>query len=389
MRVSGQKQIWYWGGAFVVLLLVLWGLGQTLMPFLMGAGIAYLLDPIADRLERLGLSRTMSVVIITAVAVLIFAVLMLALVPVLVRQSNQLIATAPEMLNRLQVFLKQHFPDMLSAESTFTDALAQLGTTVKDSAGEIASTVLGSVGTAVSVIALLVIVPVVTFYLLMDWDPLVARVDALLPREHAPVIRRLASEIDRTLSGFIRGQLTVMLILGTFYSIALMLVGLPFGVFIGAMAAALSFIPYVGVLVGGATAMGVALFHFWGDPIWIAAVFAIFAIGQMVEGNYLQPKIVGQQVGLHPVWLLLALSVFGSLFGFVGLLIAVPLAASLGVLVRFATQRYLDSPLFTGRETPPPPPMPVRVELIPSGTVAAEWSQTRQTNHSHERADRD
>jgi len=132
----------------------------------------------------------------------------------------------------------------------------------------------------------------------------------------------------------------------------------------------LSFIPYVGVLIGGATAIGVALFSFWGDPLWIGAVVAIFGLGQVVEGNYLQPKIVGGHVGLHPVWLLLALSVFGALFGFVGLVLAVPMAAALGVLARFLIARYLESPLFTGQGVPDEPAQPLLVEMVPPGTVA-------------------
>jgi hypothetical protein len=149
-------------------------------------------------------------------------------------------------------------------------------------------------------------------------------------------------------------------------------VGLPFGVAIGVMAASLSFIPYVGVVIGGMTAIGVALFSFWGEPFWIAAVVGIFIVGQMVEGNYLQPKIVGGSVGLHPVWLMLALTVFGSLFGFVGLLVAVPMAAALGVLVRYMVGRYKESALYTGREVPAPPAPATLIEIVPRGTVAHE-----------------
>ena len=241
----------------------------------------------------------------------------------------------------------------------------------------IAQTIMSSLGGVISTVALLVIVPVVAFYLLLDWDRMVSEIDRLLPREHAPVLRRLASEIDLALSGFVRGQGLVILILGTWYSIALMLVGLPFGFFIGIMAAALSFIPYVGVLIGGITAIGVALFSFWGDPLWVGAVIAIFALGQVVEGNYLQPKIVGGHVGLHPVWLLLALSVFGALFGFVGLVMAVPMAAALGVLARFLTERYRESALYTGQTVPAEPDTPTLVEIVPRGTVAKALVEAR------------
>jgi predicted PurR-regulated permease PerM len=170
----------------------------------------------------------------------------------------------------------------------------------------------------------------------------------MLPLDHAPVIRRLASEIDKTLSSFIRGMGTVCLVLGTYYAITLMLVGLQFGLVVGFIAGLLTFIPYVGALVGGGLALGLALFQFWGEWVWIGAVAGIFASGQMIEGNFLTPKLVGNSIGLHPVWLILALSVFGALFGFVGMLIAVPLAAALGVFVRFAAEQYRNGPLYRG-----------------------------------------
>jgi len=188
----------------------------------------------------------------------------------------------------------------------------------------------------------------VAFYMLMDWDTMIARIDAMLPRDHAPVVRRLASEVDTALAAFVRGQLTVCLLLGTFYSVALAVAGLQFGLVVGAIAGAITFIPYVGSLVGGALAIGLALFQFWGDWLSIGLIAAIFVFGQFIEGNILTPKLVGSSVGLHPVWLLLALSAFGSLFGFVGLLVAVPVAAALGVVIRFAIQQYQDSVLYRG-----------------------------------------
>lgn len=370
MRLPAQKQVWYWSGALLVLLLVLWTLGNAVMPFILGAGLAYLLDPVADRLERMGLTRTLSVVVITLVVILIVVVAFLVVVPVLVRQSTALVNTAPEMAERLQQFLMSRFPQIFTEGSTVNNALTDAAKNISARGGELVSRVLGSVMGVFGMLALIVIVPVVAFYLLLDWDKMVARLDDLLPREHAPTIRSLAHEIDTALSGFVRGQGVVILILGTFYSLGLGLVGLPFGIAIGVLAASLSFIPYVGVVIGGVTAIGVALFSFWGEPIWIAAVVGIFVIGQMVEGNYLQPKIVGGSVGLHPVWLMLALTVFGTIFGFVGLLVAVPMAAALGVLVRYAVARYKESALYTGREVPAPPAPPTLIELVPRGTVA-------------------
>jgi predicted PurR-regulated permease PerM len=203
---------------------------------------------------------------------------------------------------------------------------------------------------------------VVAFYLLLDWDNMTARVDELLPRDHAPTIRKLAGDIDATLASFIRGMGTVCLVLGAYYAVALMTVGLQFGLIVGFIAGLVTFIPYVGALVGGILAIGLALFQFWGgtqmidgtsvevatDWFRIGAVGVIFVIGQVVEGNVLTPKLVGKSVGLHPVWLIFALSVFGSIFGFVGMLVAVPLAAMIGVLVRFSIEQYTNGRLYRG-----------------------------------------
>jgi predicted PurR-regulated permease PerM len=199
---------------------------------------------------------------------------------------------------------------------------------------------------------LFVIVPVVAVYMLLDWDRMITQIDSLLPRDHAPVVRRLAQDIDRTLASFIRGMGTVCLVLGTYYAIALMLVGLQFGLVVGFIAGLVTFIPYLGALIGGALALGLALFQFWGDWVAIAMVGGIFVTGQVIEGNVLTPKLVGNSVGLHPVWLILALSVFGTLFGFVGMLVAVPVAAALGVIARFAVEQYQLSLLYRGT-TPP------------------------------------
>jgi predicted PurR-regulated permease PerM len=177
---------------------------------------------------------------------------------------------------------------------------------------------------------------------------MVAKVDDMLPRDHAPVIRQLAKQIDGTLASFIRGMGTVCLVLGTYYAVALMLVGLQFGLVVGFVAGALTFIPYIGALFGGVLAIGLALFQFWGDWLSIGLVAGIFVLGQVIEGNVLTPKMVGSSVGLHPVWLIFALSVFGSLFGFVGMLVAVPVAASIGVVARFAMDNYKGGRLYQG-----------------------------------------
>ncbi len=204
----------------------------------------------------------------------------------------------------------------------------------------------------VNILSLLVVTPIVAFYLLVDWDRIVAKIDGWLPRDHVEEIRAIARDIDKSLAGFIRGQGTVCLLLGLFYAIGLSLAGLKFGLAIGFGAGLLSFIPYVGALVGGLLAIGVGLVQFWPDWTTVMVIIGVFAAGQFIEGNILSPKLVGSSIGLHPVWLMFALFAFGYVFGFVGLILAVPLAAAVGVLVRYGIGRYLKSKFFTGQPVP-------------------------------------
>ncbi|MBL4768823.1 MAG: AI-2E family transporter [Rhodobacteraceae bacterium] len=348
MSYPVRDQLKYWGIAALVFVVVLWVLGDVLLPFVVGSTIAYFIDPMADRLERMGLTRIAATTVITFLAIFVFAIVVLLVVPTLVSQTIGLIKVMPQLTRDLQAFLIKTFPSMLDESSTLRKTLISIGETIQSQGGEVLNTLIGSALKVVNVVIFFVVVPVVTIYMLLDWDRMIARVDNLLPRDHAPVIRRLASEIDATLASFIRGMGTVCLILGTYYAIALMLVGLQFGLVVGFIAGLVTFIPYLGALIGGTLAIGLALFQFWGDWASIGMVVVVFVIGQMVEGNFLTPRLVGKSVGLHPVWLLLALSVFGAMFGFIGLLVAVPMAAALGVLIRFAVGQYLDSPLYKG-----------------------------------------
>ncbi|QXT39258.1 AI-2E family transporter [Gymnodinialimonas ceratoperidinii] len=348
MALSARQQVLYWSLAAVVFLLLLWALGAVIMPFLVGGAIAYFLDPVADRLERMGFSRALATTIIFIFLILIVATMTLAIVPLLIDQLTGLIEAAPGIFDNLRTFLTERFPEAFDEGSPVQTSLASIGETIESRGGELVQTVLSSAASVVNVLVFIVVVPVVAFYLLLDWDRMIARIDELLPRDHAPTIRMLARRIDRTLASFVRGQGTVCLILGTFYAVALMAVGLNFGLIVGLIAGLLTFIPYVGALVGGVLAIGLALFQFWGEWWWIVGVVAIFMFGQAVEGNILTPKLVGSSVGLHPVWLIFALSAFGTVFGFVGMLVAVPVAAVIGVLVRYAVDRYREGPLYRG-----------------------------------------
>lgn len=369
MALPSQKQFQYWGLTAALVVFLLWALGNVLTPFILGGAIAYFLDPVADRLEAWGTSRAMATVIITLTALLLFFLIFLLVVPTLIGQLGQLINTIGEIVENLpqtwdsfKGWLTTRFPSLDIQGSFMTDQLVGLGSAIQSRGGDLVAALVSSAQGIINVVVLLVIVPVVTFYMLMDWDRMVAQIDDLLPRDHQETVRNLARQIDRTLASFIRGQGTVCLVLGSYYAIALMIAGLNFGLIVGFIAGLISFIPYIGALVGGVLAIGLALFQWWsgsevidGETVehginWlrIGIVAAVFAFGQFFEGNILTPKLVGNSVGLHPVWLILALSVFGSLFGFVGMLVAVPVAAVIGVLARFLIGEYKSGQLYKG-----------------------------------------
>jgi predicted PurR-regulated permease PerM len=200
----------------------------------------------------------------------------------------------------------------------------------------------------VSFASVLIVMPVVTFYLIRDWHRMVDRVDSWIPVRQRETVRQLAREIDAAIGGFLRGQFGVCLFLGCYYAVGLMLAGLEFGLLIGLIAGVITFVPYIGSMTGLMIAASVAIAQFWPDWKRITLVIAIFLVGQFIEGNIVSPKFVGERVGLHPVWLIFAMFAFGYLFGFVGLLIAVPLGAAIAVLLRFGLRQYFASPIYTG-----------------------------------------
>lgn len=346
-----QLQGRYWTIVAVLFFVALWYLGSVMLPFLVGGAAAYFLDPLADRLERLGLSRGAATSLITLAAFLLVVLLVLAVIPVLVQQLTALINAAPEISARLEAFLVSRFPDLTDSTSVIRTTLAEIAQAIQARGGALAQGVIASLFSVVSWLLFIVVVPVVAFYLLLDWDHIVTRVDDLLPRDHAPVIRMLARDIDTALAGFVRGQVTVCLLLAVYYASGLMLAGLQFGLIIGAIAGAITVIPYIGALTGGVLAIGLAFYQFWGDWVAIGTIAAIFAVGQFMEGNVLTPRLVGKSIGVHPVWLIFALSVFGGLFGIAGMLVAVPLSATLGVLARFGVGKYKESLLYLGQHT--------------------------------------
>ncbi len=348
-----QRQVAFWVGALIVLVLLLWLLSGVLLPFVAGMALAYLLDPVADRLERIGVSRLIATLMILAAFIVIFVIAMMLVVPLLADQLGQLIARLPDYALRLQQLISEPGQEWLREflGSSLDNVRGSIGQVVGQGASWLTAflTQVWAGGQALmSIVSLLVVTPVVAFYLLVDWDRMVSSVDRAIPRQYLGEVRTIAADIDGAVSGFIRGQALVCLFLGVFYAVGLTMVGLNFGLLIGLGAGFLSFIPYVGSLTGLVMSAGVALAQFAPDWISVGLVLGVFFVGQFLEGNILQPKLVGRSVGLHPVWLMFALFAFGSLMGFVGLLLAVPLAAAIGVLARYALGRYMNSPLYAG-----------------------------------------
>ncbi len=353
--MTARRYALFWVGLAVLLLLLLILLGGILLPFLLGALIAYLLDPVADRLEQVGISRLWAAVLILTVFALILILFLLLVVPILIDQAVQLASALPNWLSTLRQVITD-IGEKWGERATQTDvglesAVRQLATGAPQVLGGVLSSLWSGGLALVNFLALFLVTPVVAFYMLRDWDGMIARIDSWLPREQAPTVRMLAREIDEVISGFVRGQILVLLLLSAMYVAGLVLIGLNFGLLIGLCAGLVSFVPYVGPMVGYLVGGTAALVQFWPNWTLIAAVLGVFVVGQIVEGNVLSPAIVGDKVHLHPVWVIFALFAFGYLFGFVGLVIAVPLAAAIGVLVRFGLHSYLQSPFYSGSET--------------------------------------
>ena len=357
MRID--RQIAFWVAVLVAGLLFLYIFRSILLPFVGGMAMAYLLDPLADWFQRRGMNRLAATMTIMALSVVVLVALLVVVLPVVVNQVGLLVANMPTYVGRLDELVNSVLQSSW-AESIGVDPGAvksSLGGYLSQGltwAGTLAGSILSGGVAFINILALLVVAPVVAFYLLYDWDRMIGLVDSWLPRDHVDTIRRLAREMDRVIAGFVRGQALVGLTLGVFYATGLVILGINFGFLIGLVAGLISFVPYLGSTLGFIASVGIALLQFWPDWIWPVAAAALFVVGQLLEGYVLQPFFIGNNVGLHPVWLMFALFAFGLLFGFVGLLVAIPAAAAVGVLVRFALSRYLASPIYKGSGGEPP-----------------------------------
>ncbi|MBL8807720.1 MAG: AI-2E family transporter [Rhodospirillales bacterium] len=342
-----------WVAIFAAFLLFVYLLSGVLLPFVVAAAIAYLIDPLVDRLEKIGVPRVGGAAIVTITFFAVAAIVLILLAPVLQHQIVGLGERLTVVVRQLVEIARPHVEELFAQVGPVdVQQFSGAGDAVRTAIGWIARAVGGVVSgglAVVNVLALIFITPVVVFYLVRDWKHVETAIDEWLPRQHAVTIRGLLGEIDARLAGFLRGQALVCLFLATFYAIGLTIADLNYGLLVGIMTGLLSFIPYVGAFVGMVTAIVIAVFQF---PTWleVGGVLAVFVLGQFLEGNFVTPKLVGDRVGLHPVWMLLAVFAGGALFGFVGVLIAIPVAAALGVLFRFAMGRYRASSLYLGND---------------------------------------
>jgi predicted PurR-regulated permease PerM len=361
--MRAERQIVFWLTAALLLILAIGLLKAILLPFIAGIAIAYFLSPLADRLTALGLNRLAASLLIVAAGAVIVVVLAILVVPIVMSQAQQIAVALPGEITRLrdavEAFARERlgpaFPGLEGQIARGTDILAENWTSL---AGWAATSVWGGSLAIFNFLALMLVTPLVVLYLLVDWHPMLAKVDGWLPRDYAPSIRSLAAEMNDSVSAFVRGQGTVCMILGAFYALSLSLIGLNYGLLVGLATGLFAFVPFVGWALGLIMAVTLAMAQFWPGMTEPLLVLGVFAAGQALDAGFLSPNIVGSKIGLHPVWLIFALFAFSYLFGFVGTLIAVPVAAALAVLIRFALSAYLQSPVYKGAQLPAPSPVP-------------------------------
>lgn len=359
MRV--QRQVLFWLSVLILLVVAVLVLRSVLLPFVAGMVIAYALNPLADRIGVLGLPRALATALVVTLLVVALAAALVFLVPLVINQVQQFAERLPAEFERLRASIEPLARERLGGrfvefQAGLDGIAAELSRNWASVIGFLATSIWSQGLALMNFVSFLLITPLVVFYLLVDWHPMLRKIDGWLPRDHAPTIRRLAAEVNDAVSAFIRGQGLVCLILGSLYAVGLTWAEVPYGLLIGLGAGLLSFIPFVGFALGLVTSAALALVQYWPDTLPLLKVLAVFAAGQTLDAALLSPKIVGSRVGLHPVWLIFALFVFGYLFGFVGVLVAVPVAAAIAVLVRFALEVYLSSSIYQGQAATPTGP---------------------------------
>lgn len=367
--VGSGWQTAFWLAMFIGFALLLWLFSAVLPPFVVALVLGYLLDPIVSRMQRIGISRVWSTTIIMLGSLIVLLMLGVLFAPMLGRQFAEFVKALPDLVNRGQSLASSASQELTngyiggllkkvgidySGPSEFKGEIGDLSNKAAQWLGTFANSLLYRSAAIFDLLSWLIVTPVAAFYLLMDWPTMIRTIDSLVPPRHRETVWGLAHEIDLALSGFLRGQSLVCLFLAIWYGVGLSLIGLNFGLLIGLTGGVLSFVPYIGSLLVLVVSVTIAVIQGW--PHWTlpAMALGIVLFGQFLEGNVLSPKLVGDKVGLHPVWVIFALLAFGAVFGFTGLIVAVPVAAAAGVMLRFAARRYRDSPFYSGDPVPAP-----------------------------------
>ena len=351
-----RRHLLFWLGFLAVLCLLLYLLNDILLPFVIGFALAYFLDPAADRLEVWGLKRSLATLIVLFIFLLILVTIGLAFWPILASQASSFLKNLPDLVNKAVDTLLPWVEKIMTRVATATgETPAQHQQAVANLASEggqwiidLLSGLLDRGLALFNLLGLIFVTPVVAFFLLRDWDHIVAKIDSWLPRDYAPWVRARALEVDQVLSGYLRGQALVSMILAIMYAVGWSIVGLKYSLLLAVVAGVLAFLPYVGAAITVTLALAIGVGQFWPDYLHVLLVFAVYVVAQSLEGNIITPKLVGGRVGLSPIWVIFAMLAGGSLLGVLGIILAVPVAAIAGVLLRAGLAKYKESALYAG-----------------------------------------
>ena len=327
-------------GAFL-----LWNISDILAPFILGGILAYLLDPIADKMESFGVPRLLTALTVSLFALFVLMTAAILVIPIIFDQINQIIGFIPYITNEIHVVMQKGFKVLNLGEVEDID-LVNLSKNLNEVSPIFAKSIFNSSFAILDFIFLLMVTPIVAIYLLVDWDKIIKEVEKVIPRRLEPTISQIVIEMHKTVASFLRGQFSVCIILAIFYAASLTALGLEYGLLVGLFSGLISFIPLIGAILGGLVALVVSLAQFWQTPEWVGVVLIIFLFGQILEGNLLTPRLVGKSVKLHPLWIIFSVTCFGSLMGWVGVILAVPSAACIAVLVRFSLKIYFETDFY-------------------------------------------
>jgi len=327
-------------GAFL-----LWNISDILSPFILGGILAYLLDPVADKMESFGVPRLLTALTVSLLALFVLMTAAILVIPIIFDQINQIIGFIPYITNEIYLVMQKGFKVLNLGEVEDID-LVNLSKNLNEVSPIFAKSIFNSSFAILDFIFLLMVTPIVAIYLLVDWDKIIKEVEKVIPRRLEPTISQIVIEMHKTVASFLRGQFSVCIILAIFYAVSLTALGLEYGLLVGLFSGLISFIPLIGAILGGLVALVVSLAQFWQTPEWVGVVLIIFLCGQILEGNLLTPRLVGKSVKLHPLWIIFSVTCFGSLMGWVGVILAVPSAACIAVLVRFSLKIYFETDFY-------------------------------------------